>query len=248
MGSGACTDQLSNCQDVPSNTFQKVDAPGTAETHKGGGVVEAPAALEADDDANSLGPITPDSDRENGDFPMDLKSPPSSVKRLANVDCLDADTNRNEDYPYACGDPGSPRTPQDDVFDPFAPGPDDLALAPLCRKPPKESRGLVVRRLNFDSPINVVEEQACVVDEPVGVSDEEIFEVMYENLLDVVLKHTGGVAEISNLDWNSDDCKTPPLASRLNGVAETCPGAPIRTTGKSRNIDLALCRKLQFSP
>lgn len=246
MGSGSRTDQLSNCQDVSTNSFEKVDAPPSiVETHKG--VVEAPAAIEADD-TNSLGPITPDSDRENGDFPIDFKSTPTSVKKLACVDCFDSDTNRNEDNPYGCADPGSPHTPKDGVFDPFAPGPDDLALAPHCRKYLKESRNLVVRRLDFDSSVNVVEEKASAVDASVGVSDREIFEAMYENLLDIVLKHTESVAKISNPDWDSDDCKTPPLASRLNGVAETCPGAPIRPTGKSRNIDLALCRKLQFSP
>ncbi|XP_015897765.3 uncharacterized protein LOC107431391 [Ziziphus jujuba] len=250
MGSGGCTDQLSSCQNMPPSSFEKVDDLSVVETRKGVDD-EAPDVLEADE-SNSLGPITPDSDRENGDFPIDYKSPPTTVKKLPNVDHFDVATNRNEDNPYGCVDDGSPHTPKDGVFDPFAPGPDDLALAPQCRKYLKESRNVVVRRLNFDSysPVDVVEEKASGIDaSAAGISDREIFEAVYENLLDIVLKKTEAVlAEISDLDCESDDCKTPPLASRLDGVAETCPGAPIRPTGKSRNIDLALCRKLQFSP
>lgn len=41
------------------------------------------------------------------------------------------------------------RTPKDGVFDPFAIGPDHKALAPLSKK--SRPRGIVARRLNFDS-------------------------------------------------------------------------------------------------
>ncbi|OMP00628.1 hypothetical protein COLO4_12535 [Corchorus olitorius] len=47
----------------------------------------------------------------------------------------------------------------------------------------------------------------------------------------------------SNNEWDSDDCKTPPGAPRLNGVAETCPGAPIRPSKKSK-----ISEKLQAEP
>ncbi|OMP02311.1 hypothetical protein COLO4_11202 [Corchorus olitorius] len=49
------------------------------------------------------------------------------------------------------------------------------------------------------------------------------------------------VLEFSNMQWDSDDRKTPPGAPRLNGVAETFPGAPIRPSKKSSKI----CEKLE---
>ncbi|PWA96644.1 hypothetical protein CTI12_AA038360 [Artemisia annua] len=39
---------------------------------------------------------------------------------------------------------------------------------------------------------------------------------------------------------------TPPSASRLTGIAETCPGATFKHVKKSRNVDLGLCRRLAF--
>ncbi|GMY25752.1 cyclin-dependent protein kinase inhibitor SMR11-like isoform X1 [Fagus crenata] len=185
-------------------------------------VTEVPAVL---DGTVSLGPITPDSDREIGDC------------------SIDSNSNRDDDP----SNDSSPRTPKDGVFDPFAPGPDDKALAPPCNKYFLEPKGIVARRLDFDSSFVAVEAGDCG-DSAEPVSDEEIFESVYENLLEAILsKLTEDVAsEISNVDWDSDGCKTPALAPRLNGIADTCPGPPIKSAGKSRNIDLELCRKLEF--
>ncbi|XP_075639115.1 cyclin-dependent protein kinase inhibitor SMR11-like [Castanea sativa] len=187
-------------------------------------VTEAPAVL---DGTVSLGPITPDSDREIGDFPIDSNS----------------NSNREDDPT----DDSSPRTPKDGVFDPFAPGPDDKALAPLCNKYPHEPKGIVARRLDFHSSVVAVEAGDCGNGaEP--LSDEVMFESVYENLLEAILsKQTEDVAsEISNVYLDSDGCRTPPFAPRLTGIADTCPGPPIKPAGQSRNIDLGLCRKLEF--
>jgi hypothetical protein len=194
---------------------------------------------------DSLGPITPDSARVIGDFPVDFKSLKSQTTLLNNkVASFDSKCDRDED-PLVCIDDGSPRTPKDDVFDPFAPGPDDLALAPLCNKYLHVSKGIIARRLNFDfSSIEAVEEEAGA--QP--LSDEEMLESVYENLLQVIIsKQTEGLLSgISHVDCDSDGCRTPPSAPRLSGVADTCPGAPMKPTGKPRNIDLGLCRKLDF--
>lgn len=236
MGSGAC-------EDLSRSRFEKFDSVkvSVVETHKD--VVEAP------DDTNSLGPITPDSDRENGDFPVDRNSPPMSAKKMTSVACLDLETDRNGENPLCCEDSSSPQTPKDGVFDPFAPGPDDLVLAPQCRKFVNKSRNLVARRLSFESSIEVLEEESHGKD-AFFISDEEIIEAVYENLLETIVSHQREVlvAGTSSLEWDSKDCRTPPLAPRLHEIADTCPGAPMRPAGKSRKIDLALCRRLQFSP
>ncbi|KAH1030334.1 hypothetical protein J1N35_042508 [Gossypium stocksii] len=51
---------------------------------------------------------------------------------------------------------------------------------------------------------------------------------------------------VGTVECDSDGSKTPPSAPCLNGVSDTCPGAPIKLTGRSRVIDLGFCRKLEF--
>lgn len=231
-------------KDLCSSSFEKLDSVSVVEVHKE--VAEAPGISVADK-TTTLGPITPDSDRENGDFPVNLNSPPSSVKKRENADCLDSEAERIGKNPLCFGDHGSPCTPTDGVFDPFAPGPEDLALAPQCRKYVSKMRSVAARRLSFDCSVEVLEDKDCG-DDALSVSDEEIVEAVYESLLETILSSQTEVAlaEISSLEWDSNKCMTPPSVPRLSGVAETCPGAPIRPAGKSRKIDLALCRRLQF--
>ncbi|KAJ8898837.1 hypothetical protein K2173_008146 [Erythroxylum novogranatense] len=177
----------------------------------------------------SLGPLTPDTTKENGNFPFNLNSPPTLPKLLI------SESNTNDI-------PASPKTPKDGVFDPFAPGPNEMAMAPHCKKYLDEARASVSRCLNFTSSF-----RRCSFDAD-SFTDEEMFETVYENLLEaIVFKQTeGALTQVPNEECDSDACRTPPLAPRLNGLAETCPGAPLKSTVKSRVIDLGLCRKLEF--
>ncbi|PON52326.1 hypothetical protein TorRG33x02_308540 [Trema orientale] len=261
MGSGACTNQMDNCVDLSTSSLEKLDGVSVVESRK----KEGQAMLVVASETNSLGPITPDSERENGDFPVDLNSPPTSVKKMTSVSVarFESETDRNGENPVCCdgnGSPqtpkdgvcdgnGSPQTPKDGVFDPFAPGPEDLVLAPQCRKFVSKSRSVVARRLSFESSIDVLEEKSHRNDS-CFVSDEVIIETVYENLLETILSMQTEVvlAGTSSVEWDSNDCRTPPTAPHLNEIADTCPGAPMRTAGKSRKIDLALCKKLEFSP
>ncbi|KAJ6331409.1 hypothetical protein OIU76_009897 [Salix suchowensis] len=163
----------------------------------------------------SLGPITPDSSKESGDFP--LFSSVTLIKKLPRVLSFTSKTNKSEDL---FDNFSSPRTPEDGVFDPFAPGHEDNVLAP---------------RWSFG-------------DDAEFLSDEEMFESVYESLLEaIVLKQTeGALEEMSKLQRGSDDCTTPPAAPKLTRIPDTCPGAPLKQKGKSRIIDLGLCRKLEF--
>ncbi|XP_038695194.1 cyclin-dependent protein kinase inhibitor SMR11-like isoform X2 [Tripterygium wilfordii] len=184
--------------------------------------------------------MTPDSIRENGEVP-DFGSPITVLKKPAKALCFDLETSRNQDPFASIDDSSSPRTPKDCVFDPFAPGPAHLALAPLCKKYFDKSRVNVVRRLSFDSSYKIVEDAGFI-------SDEEMFDAVYENLLAVIVTKQAedALSEISNIECDFDACQTPPLAPRLTGIADTCPGAPVKLPGKSRNLDLGLCRKLDF--
>ncbi|KAJ4972352.1 hypothetical protein NE237_005451 [Protea cynaroides] len=194
--------------------------------------VEKPNSKVAADGKAIFGPITPDADRENGEVLVDLKSPLTWVSSSPRADEV------------AVSDP-SPRTPKEDVFDPFAPGPDELMLAPRCKKYLEESRNHVWRRLNFDSGIEPFE----VGNSMKSISQEQLFiETVYESILEEIVSQQVEALEGVSLPFgiDCDGCRTPELLPLLNGVAETCPGAPVKPTRKLRNIDKELCRKLEF--
>ncbi|XP_010414548.1 PREDICTED: uncharacterized protein LOC104700701 [Camelina sativa] len=91
------------------------------------------------------------------------------------------------------------------------------------------------------------------------VSDEEIVESIYQSLLSIIFSlQSQSVAAVSVSVsvsasasgaevWCFDGCKTPPPSSRSldsKMVDDTCPGAPMKLTKISRNIDSGLRRKL----
>ncbi|KAA8517605.1 hypothetical protein F0562_015079 [Nyssa sinensis] len=191
-----------------------------------------------------LGPITPDSNRESGDFLLDFTSPLTLVSSPLKAVCFDSHQNIER---YASID-NSPHTPKEGVFDPFAPGPDKLMLAPHCNKYLEESQSNVARQLNFDASVKFFADGNPGNDAE-SISEEDIFlETVYGTLLEVIVsKQTEELlAEISPLDSGSDGFKTPTSAPCLNGIAETCPRAPMKPTKKFRSIDQGLCRKLEF--
>ncbi|XP_050382861.1 cyclin-dependent protein kinase inhibitor SMR11 [Argentina anserina] len=227
MGSGGCTNDILEFKEQSPKPCENLDKAGELQKD-----AAEPQAV--------LGPITPEADRENGDSQLTfLKKPP----------VLTVKSNRDGDDPCGLSDDssGSPRTPEDGVFDPFAPGPEKLAMAPLCKKYVSKSRSIIARQLSFDSPIQSSDDEIssnCVE----SLSDEEMFEAVYENLLEAIVSDLtlNVLGERARKDWDcGDDCITPP-GTRLNGIAESCPGAPLRPVGKSRKIDLGLIRKLEF--
>ncbi|KAK0585944.1 hypothetical protein LWI29_036672 [Acer saccharum] len=239
MGSGACEDQSSKCKDSSPKFAEKLDGVSDKE----------PVELSTVADGNgmaSLEPITPVPNREAADSQFDCKSPLSVPNRPAKHSCFDSKTSGKDDPVASIGD-SSPKTPRDVVFDPFAPAPDHLAMAPLNKKYINQVRSSVARRLNFESSLLFEEHNKTCSDGMESISDEEIFESVYNNLLEaIVSKQTECfLEEIPNIEWDSDCCKTPPV-TRLNGIAETCPGAPKKSSAVSRKIDLGLCRKLEY--
>lgn len=234
MDSAVTMDQPNALENIPQKIVKKVE-------EKCGGVVEAEENLSDVSPSSKvapLGPITPDSNKETGDFlfcftsPLTLVSSPRNDNSRASINF-------------------SPSTPVDGSFDPFAPGPEELAMAPHCKKYLKESRINVARRLKFDSSVNFFLDGDCKSDAETISDDEMILETVYDTLLEaIVSKQTEGlVTDILPLDRGFDGCKTPDSAIRISGIAETCPSAPVKTTGttrKLRNIDQGLCRKLEF--
>ncbi|XP_065851880.1 cyclin-dependent protein kinase inhibitor SMR11 isoform X2 [Euphorbia lathyris] len=178
-------------------------------------------------DTSVCGPTTPDTEKENGDFPLDLTSPLTVAKKLPKVVIFGSETNKK-------GDSSSPKTPKDGVFDPFAPGPDDKAWAPQGKKYFDEARMSVARRLTFSTSLKGF---SCPTpsDDAQSLSDEKMLESVYENLLEVIVSNQAEsvLAQLSNAERDFGAWETPPSAPRLNGVAETCPGAPLKPTGET---------------
>ncbi|KAF5737317.1 hypothetical protein HS088_TW13G00196 [Tripterygium wilfordii] len=174
MDSGVCTDRVRECKDSADEGLKKSDEPS---------VVEAKGSF-IDQTIVALGPITPDSNRENGEVPY-FVSPITVLRKPAKALCFDFETSRNQDPLAPIDDSGSPRTPKDGVSDTFAPGPDHLALAPLCKKFFDKSRINVAHRLNFDSSYKIVEDAGFI-------SDEQMFDAVYENLLEVIVTKQAG--------------------------------------------------------
>ncbi|KAK4748154.1 hypothetical protein SAY87_014740 [Trapa incisa] len=185
----------------------------------------------------SLVPSTPDINGECRDLLSDLNSP---LTQPLKSDHLDSAMDM-------AGDDGSPRTPKDYVFNPFAPAADDLLLAPHCKKRCDEWRTSVTRRLNFGCPTENPGKRSHEENQT-HISDKELMDALYENLLEIILesKTEDIFAEMSSIEWADEDCRTPTSVPKLNGFAETCPGAPVKAAANSRNIKLSFYRKLQF--
>ena len=200
----------------------------------------------------ALSPITPDPRRENGDSVSMNNSPLSSESpKSPNVDGF---SPTESDGTVGSGHDYSPRTPKDGVFDPFAPGPEEMLLAPMCKKLVKKPQKIVARRLDFhhddydgggdDSPKS--EEDGTELE---TLYEKTVLDAVYGTLLEaIVLKQTEDfLAENSpSVSESLSATPTSPPPS-LTRIAETCPRAPMKAIpGKSRNIDPGLCRKLEF--
>ena len=72
------------------------------------------------------------------------------------------------------------------VFDPFAPCPKELAMAPLCEKRLCKPWASVACRLDFNLTTESEEDGSFVSD--TNTSDEEtLFEYVYESLLETII-------------------------------------------------------------
>ncbi|XP_057971678.1 unknown protein 1 isoform X2 [Malania oleifera] len=260
-----CTDLLKTKGGVPSHELlkrldevKKLDeAPKLDEAKKvdevcdiceaDKGIVAEEPLLTATEGIPCIGPITPDHKRENGEFLFDSKSPLTLVS-----------SSRTEVSSDLCGDDdpttssvkGSPRTPREGVFDPFAPGPEELlALAPMCKKSLAASQISVSRQLHFESSLELIGDGDCGIGPDSPPDEDKLLESVYGTLLDAIVSEQaeGVLAKVAPIEESDcDGFKTPDTAPRLNGVAETCPAAPMKTQRKLRNIDLGLRRKLEF--
>ncbi|KAG9443363.1 hypothetical protein H6P81_014703 [Aristolochia fimbriata] len=180
-------------------------------------------------DSNPLGPKTPLPERGNVIALAGSETPLTSISASSTSLRL---TSSGSDGNGLTGPSPDVSTPKNHVFDPFAPGPDELIHAPR-KKPLEESRSRVARRLVFDSDCNFIERFG---DEE---SEESLLEAIYESILDVVLSKQ--VTEIPSKNFalgcsSFSVFQTPRHLPPLTGFADTCPGAPMKPLGGSKTF------------
>ena len=139
-------------------------------------------------------------------------------------------------------------TPIGSLFNPFAPGPEEFALAPK-KKMMREFKIPIRRQLNFDICCDFEEKVESVI----SCEEDDILESVCKSFLELIVSNQ--LKEICSEDlveedMSSDDTsvgfKTPTSMPLLTGIAETCPDAPMRPSFKSRKMDQNICRKLEF--
>ncbi|KAL0310115.1 UNVERIFIED_CONTAM: hypothetical protein Sradi_5953800 [Sesamum radiatum] len=175
---------------------------------------------------SSIRPLTPDSNRENAQLINHLSSPLTLPSSPPTLSCFNF--KQSNSVPISL-DGNNLQTPKETVFDPFAPAPTKFMLAPHPRKYIQGMGTNVVRRLNFIYAENLVRD---INHESSGetISDEEhLFESVYSSILDAIFaEHIKEL--VANQVSDPDGFGTPKFAPRLSGIAEACPGAPMKST------------------
>ncbi|XP_072975726.1 uncharacterized protein [Typha angustifolia] len=171
---------------------------------------------------NRMGPETPFPDRET-------------------LEPSDSSDKTEEDFILGC------QTPSESIFDPFAPGPEELAFAPK-KKMMKGTQYPLRRQLNFDIYDACVKNLESNITEDAEEEDRFV-ELVCKSFLDLIISNQ--LKEISDQMFLSEpspsECfKTPTSTPILCGIADTCPAAPLRQTLKSKRVGQGICRKLDF--
>ncbi|KAL2490544.1 Uncharacterized protein Adt_26172 [Abeliophyllum distichum] len=205
----ASSNELTNREILSSHSISAIKVP-----NESCGIAEDNMSTSTGNGSCSLEPVTPDSNPESGDQFHRFASPLTIHSSSPNFPCFSPYQNNHPNFPNE----DSPRTPKENVFDPFAPSPDKLLYAN--------------HEVNKDT----------ILDE------EKLFESLYGALLEAIISEQTVelVAKALTQFSESGVFRTPTSAPRLSGVADTYPGAPLKSSSKFRVIYKELCRKLEF--
>lgn len=131
------------------------------------------------------------------------------------------------------------RTPTKNIFDPFAPGSEELVVAPKKKMVKGKMQIPSRRQLNFDD-YHCDSSRKDAAEE-----DEDLLESFFRSFLELIISNH--MQEISARKFPFGECiRTPISLPWLTGIAGTCPPAPRRQPGRSRQFGPEICRKLDF--
>ncbi|KAI4341912.1 hypothetical protein MLD38_026581 [Melastoma candidum] len=195
-----------------------------------------------DDGVVILEPITPDTAKDGGDAASLDVSPLTLLENMRDVaHGLLLMGDNDDDQGSVCVDSGSPQTPKGSVFNLLGTEEGDALQAPHSKKLLDEISGGVAQRLNFGCAIVGMKDGT-------QATDEDIVEWVYKNVLEAIALHQAEeiLACVSCPGMVLSGCQSPNLLPLLNGIAGTCPGAPVRHSMESRVFYYGLQRKLEF--
>ncbi|CAN6468511.1 unnamed protein product [Victoria cruziana] len=216
---------------------------------------------------DGLRPVTPDAAEDALKVRETPSTPSSVVPSDGDEDPSAPSPSSGNQLPDGC------RTPSSEVFDSFAPGPDDLNMAPKRNSRSGKTfpaltttdiwgslgKSRVSRVLHFDDDNDDDDVGRGDVDRnhsdngrheaTAGKQEEMDFvESVYEDLLKVILSNQSDDRIVKNGETASPE--TPKCENTwINSREDACPNAPIkpRSRGAVASATFAsLCRKLQF--
>lgn len=168
-------------------------------------------------DGMEVCPATPSSERDS----MDLSCSDQSEEREAICIAL---------------------TPLKSIFDPFAPAPEEFAVAPMKRTL-KSMQIPHLRKLKLYDCGDSTQIECHAPEE------DQLSELLYLSFFELIV--SSQLQEISackllDQQEHSKYANTPLSLSLLTGIAETCPPAPKREPVESTKLDSGACRQLDF--
>ncbi|CAM0950435.1 unnamed protein product [Alopecurus aequalis] len=142
------------------------------------------------------------------------------------------------------------QTPRGNIFDPFAPGPDEAFCGAPKKKLLRGVEALSRRKLIFEADDFPVRRLSYEFDDS---QEEELYlQGVCKMFLDLifsnqVLEATQDRESLIDASPPPESYKTPESQPRLTGIADTCPDAPLRPSLKMLKLSPSICRKLDFS-
>uniref|UniRef100_A0A0E0IXG9 Uncharacterized protein n=1 Tax=Oryza nivara TaxID=4536 RepID=A0A0E0IXG9_ORYNI len=183
-------------------------------------------------DTRSLGMVCDHENNKSGVAEV-IRPDKEAIESSSSINVAD------EDPLYGC------QTPRESIFDPFAPGPEELACAPkknMIKAPELPPR----RQLSFDSGDYPVKRLSFEFDD--AEEDDQFLERICKMFIDLIVSNqaleTTGKDLIGSNSLGS--CETPSSEPLLTGIADTCPDAPLRRPLKAVQLSPSICRKLDF--
>lgn len=188
------------------------------------------------EDVESLGTVC---DLENNDGNVAEATTLNVVALEMSISCKAPD----ESISLGC------ETPRGNIFDPFAPGPEEA----LCGAPKKNVvRGVETlsrRKLIFESDDFPVKRLSFEFDDS---EEEDLYlQGICTMFLDLIISNqaleaTGDGEAVLIDSIPPESYKTPESKPLLTGIADTCPDAPLRPSLKMIKLSPGICRKLDF--